>query len=418
MEPFGGSPVNRKLSLAKNKIKILLLEGIHQTAVEMFRSQGYTQVEHLPTALTGEALKEKIRDAHMVGIRSRSKLTPEVLAEADKLMAIGCFCIGTNQVDLQDASLRGIPVFNAPHSNTRSVAELVIGQTIMLARGTFPKSMAAHRSQWQKSASGSHEVRGKTMGIVGYGHIGSQVSILAEAMGMRVVYYDIQRKQPLGNAKPLPDLKSLLAESDVVTLHVPEDTTTKGLFNQKQIAQMKPGSFLINASRGSVVDIDALASALKKGSLGGAAVDVFPVEPKSNEHPFESPLVGLDQVILTPHVGGSTQEAQEDIGRGVAQSLTTFSDTGSTDGAVNFPIVNLPTNPGSHRILHIHRNIPGVLREINKAMAEEEINVLGQYLATDPHIGYVVLDIAKDMSAKLSKVLKDVNGTIRIRVLY
>jgi len=406
------------VSLSKDKIRIVLFEGIHPHAVEVFAEHGYTNVERLTKAYTGDALIEKIADAHMVGVRSRTQLTDEVIGHAEKLMAIGCFCIGTNQVALPTAAQKGVPVFNAPHSNTRSVAELVIGLTIMLVRGIFPKSMAAHRGVWTKSAKRSHEVRGKTLGIVGYGHIGSQVSVLAEAMGMRVIYHDIQRKLPLGNAVAVDDLETLLAESDVVTLHVPQDQTTAGLMSRERLAAMKEGSHLINYSRGTVVDIDALADELRSGRLAGAAVDVFPVEPKSNDQTFQSPLISLENAVLTPHIGGSTQEAQYSIGQEVASRLIFFSDRGETDGSVNLPNVNLPLHEGSHRILHIHRNAPGMLREINKALAEEDINVVGQYLGTNQEVGYVVLDIGKDMSGRLFDRIRQIDGTIKCRMLF
>ena len=405
-------------SLNKEKIKVVLLEGIHPLAQDYFRQCGYNNVEIIEGALTGEELVAKIHDAHILGIRSRTKVTPELLGATQKLIGLGCFCIGTNQVALQDTALAGIPVFNAPHSNTRSVAELVIGQTVMLFRGIFPKSMAAHRAKWQKSAKDSHEIRGKTMGIVGYGHIGSQVSILAEAMGMRVLYFDIVSKLPLGNARPTATLEALLAESDIVTLHVPEDETTRNMIDEQTLAAMPRGAYLINASRGSVVDIDALARALQQEHLLGAAVDVFPVEPKSNRDPFHNPLVGMDNVILSPHIGGSTQEAQENIAREVAGKLVDFSDTGATEGAVNFPAVKMPIHADGHRILHVHHNVPGILRQINMILAEENINVLGQYLATNQDIGYVVLDIAKDVSQHALKIMKTIEGTIRARVLF
>lgn len=410
--------MTEKLSLAKDKIRIVLFEGIHPNAVEVFKSHGYTSVELLPNALTGDALKEKIQDAHMIGIRSRTQITEEVLSSTRRLMAIGCFCIGTNQVNLEKAADLGVPVFNAPHSNTRSVAELVIGQTIMLMRGIFPKSAAAHRGSWTKSAKGSNEVRGKTLGIVGYGHIGSQVSVLAEAMGMRVLFYDIQSKLPMGNAVRAKSMEQLLKESDVVTLHVPADPSTVNMITAKEIGQMKKGSFLINASRGTVVEIPDFAAALKEGHLAGGAVDVFPVEPKSNQLPFESALIGLEQVILTPHIGGSTQEAQENIGIEVANKLAFFSDCGTTDGSVNFPKVNLPLVEGAHRVLHIHRNAPGVLRQINDTMADANVNVVGQYLATHGGLGYVVLDVTVGMTDQLLAPLKQIPGTIRTRVLY
>ncbi len=407
-----------KLSLNKDKIKVLLLEGIHPNAVKAFNDQGYFNVDRLSGALPAEALRQKVKSAYMIGIRSRTQLNADLLERAEKLISIGCFCIGTNQVDLGSATLMGIPVFNAPHSNTRSVAELVIGLVIMLMRGIFPKSMAAHREEWQKSAVHCHEVRGKTLGIVGYGHIGSQVSVLAEALGMTVLYYDIKARLPLGNAKTMASLEELLEASDVVSLHVPEDRTTRAMINRNALAMMKPGSYLINASRGSVVDIEAVAAALDSGHLLGAAIDVFPREPKTNEEPFQSPLVGMENVILTPHIAGSTLEAQENIGTEVAQKLVRFSDQGATEGSVNFPMVNLAPNLDSHRILHIHHNVPGILKQINKTLAEKDINVLGQFLATNPKIGYVVLDIAKGVTGRIASALKQIEGTIRMRVLY
>ncbi|MDJ0837297.1 MAG: phosphoglycerate dehydrogenase [Acidobacteriota bacterium] len=410
--------MTQSLSLNKDKIRIVLLEGIHPHAVEVFNEHGYQNVELISHALTADALIDKIKDARLVGVRSRTQLTDEVLDKTKKLMAVGCFCIGTNQVSLDTAAMNGVPVFNAPHSNTRSVAELVVGQTIMLLRGIFPKSMAAHQQSWIKTAKGSHEVRGKVIGIVGYGHIGSQVSVLAEAMGMTIIYYDVQRKLPLGNARSIGSLEGLLEQADVVTLHVPQEESTRNLMSREMLERMKPGSHLINASRGNVVDIEALAELLRSDHIAGAAVDVFPVEPKSNKQAFESPLIGLPQVILTPHIGGSTQEAQRSIGHEVATRLIHFSDRGETDGSVNFPPVNLPEHEGSHRILHIHRNEPGMLRQINKALAEENINVLGQYLGTNNKIGYVVLDIAKDMSERLFERIRAVEGTIRCRMLY
>ncbi len=408
-------------SLPKDKIRIVLLEGIDRLAVDVLNHHGYQNVELLPGALAGEALIERIRDAHMVGIRSTTQLTAEALSSARLLMAVGCFCIGTNQVDLATAASLGIPVFNAPHSNTRSVAELVIGHTIMLMRGIFPKSAAAHRGQWIKSAKGSNEVRGKTLGIVGYGHIGTQVSVLAEAMGMTVIYHDIQTKLPLGNARACDSLDELLEKAHVVTLHVPADATTKNMIDAERLAKMQQDAFLINASRGSVVDIPALAAALESGHLAGAAVDVFPVEPKSNALPFESPLCGLEQVILTPHIGGSTLEAQRNIGKEVAEKLAYFSDRGNTDGAVNFPKVNLPAHEGAHRLLHIHGNTPGILRQINDVIAEMDINVLGQYLATAGELGYVVLDIgqvSEEQGKDLRERLARIPSTIRTRLLY
>jgi D-3-phosphoglycerate dehydrogenase len=410
------------LSLSKDKIKIVLLEGIHPRAEEVLNDFNYTNLRSYSTPLTGNELIRVVKDAHMVGIRSRSRITSEVIKQANKLIAIGCFCIGTNQVDLDFAASKGVPVFNAPHSNTRSVAELVIGITIMLFRNIFPKNFAAHNQEWQKSAKDSYEVRGKTIGIVGYGHIGSQVSILAESLGMRVIYYDIKTKLPLGNAVPVNSLTDLIKRSDIVTLHVPEDHTTINMMNSETFSQMKPKSYLINASRGRVVDIHSLVNALENGKLRGAAVDVFPEEPDSSGEKFESPLIGRHNVILTPHIGGSTLEAQENIGIEVASKLVYFSDRGTTDGAVNFPEVNLKPTDRAHRILHIHENRPGLLRAINEIVARRDINVLGQYLETKKQIGYVVLDIDPSFQREelklLRKELTQIDGTIRTRILY
>ncbi len=409
-------------SLAKDKIRIVLLENIHPQAVRVFNDNGYHNVETLATALSGPELAEQIRSAHILGIRSGTRIDPPVLEKARKLIAIGCFCIGTDQVSLPHAARLGIPVFNAPHSNTRSVAELVIGLSVMLMRGIFPKSMAAHRHGWIKSASGSNELRGKKIGIIGYGHIGSQVSILAEAMGMQVIYYDIRTRLPLGNARPLASLEELLREADLVTLHVPEDETTINLLDQRHLALLKPDACLINASRGRVIDIDALASHIRNGNLRGAAIDVFPREPGSKQEPFEWPLIGLEQVILTPHIGGSTLEAQKNIGTEVATRLAHFSDLGNTEGAVNFPNVNLRANEHTTRLLHIHENRPGLLRAINEIFADRSINVSGQYLETRGEIGYVVLDIeplaSRADSRSLREALQDIPGTIRTRILY
>ncbi|HEY0862065.1 MAG TPA: phosphoglycerate dehydrogenase, partial [Pseudoxanthomonas sp.] len=401
-------------------IRVLLLEGVSQTAVETFRAAGYTQIEFHEKSLPEDELKRRIAEAHIVGIRSRTHLTDEVLAHARRLIAVGCFCIGTNQVDLDAAELAGIPVFNAPYSNTRSVAELVIAQAIMLMRGIPQKNAQCHRGGWSKSAAGSHEVRGKTLGIIGYGHIGTQVGVLAEALGMHVLFHDIETKLSLGNARPAIGLDDLLAQSDVVTLHVPETPATQGMFGAAQIAGMKPGAHLINASRGTVVDIDALADALKSGHVGGAAVDVFPVEPKGNAESFESPLRGLDNVILTPHVGGSTLEAQDNIGIEVAAKLVRYSDNGSTLSAVNFPEVTLPGHDGSRRILHIHRNVPGVLSQINDIFRDRGINIDGQFLRTDPKVGYVVIDVTADeeQTTSLREAMAAIDGTLRVRVLY
>ena len=410
----------KKTSYPKQDIRVLLLEGVSQTAVETFRAAGYTQIELHEKSLPEDELKRRIADAHIVGIRSRTHLSEDVLAHARRLIAIGCFCIGTNQVDLDAAELAGIPVFNAPYSNTRSVAELVIAQAILLMRGIPQKNAECHRGGWSKSAAGSHEVRGKTLGIIGYGHIGTQVGVLAEALGMQVLFHDIETKLSLGNARAAVSLDDLLEQSDVVTLHVPETVATKDMFGEAQIAKLKRGAHVINASRGTVVDIDALAAALRSGQVGGAAVDVFPVEPKGNADAFESPLRGLDNVILTPHVGGSTLEAQDNIGIEVAAKLVRYSDNGSTLSSVNFPEVTLPGHDGSRRILHIHRNVPGVLSQINDIFRDRGINIDGQFLRTDPKVGYVVIDVTADeeQTASLRDAMAAIEGTLRVRVLY
>lgn len=407
-----------RLSFEKEKIKILLLEGIDPSASQEFYENGYCNVETVSSALDGKELFEKIGKAFILGIRSRTMITPEVLSFAPKLFAIGCFCIGTDQVALRDAALKGIPVFNAPHSNTRSVAELVLGLTIMLMRGIFEKNAAAHQGIWMKSALGSHEVRGKVMGIVGYGHIGAQVSVLAESVGMQVVYYDILTKLPLGNAKAAASLDELLFLSDIITVHVPDTKDTLQMIGEKEFSQMRPGSYLINASRGGVVDIDALSRFLKSGHIKGAALDVFPKEPKDALTLFESSLKGQKNAILTPHIGGSTEEAQRNIGSEVARKLIYYSDRGSSEGAVNFPAVSLPQHKETHRILHIHKNVPGMLQKINKEIADENINVHSQYLLTTQDVGYVVLDIEKKISRNLLHALQEIEGTIRSRVLY
>lgn len=407
------------LSLPKDKIKIVFLEGIHDNAVHALNVAGYSNISSYSGALDGEELIHAIADAHVIGIRSRTKLTAEVLAAAPKLLAIGCFCIGTNQVDLAAAKMRGIPVFNAPYSNTRSVAELVLGEMIMLARGVPEKSSAAHAGKWLKTAVGSNEVRGKKLGIVGYGHIGYQLSIMAESLGMVVQYYDIVTKLALGNASPCATLDQLLATSDIVTLHVPQTDQTKNMIKASEFRKMKDGAIFLNASRGNVVDIDALAEALKSGKLKGAAVDVFPVEPATNKEEFVSPLRGLDNVILTPHVGGSTQEAQANIGAEVADKLITYSDNGSTQGAVNFVEVALPTQGTSTRFMHIHRNVPGVLSKINDIFSDAGINISGQYLRTDGETGYVVVDVEADIQPGqgFRRQLEEIDGTIRVRFL-
>src|SRR5690554_6100537 len=485
-------------SLEKSKIRILLLEGVHQSAIDTLNAAGYTNIEYLSHSLGEEDLIEKIADAHFVGIRSRTQLTANVFEAAKKLVAVGCFCIGTNQVDLQAATRRGVAVFNAPFSNTRSVAELVLAQAILLLRGVPEKSAKAHRGEWIKSAKNSYEIRGKKLGIIGYGNIGTQFSVLAESLGMDVYFYDVVSKLPIGNAtqvgtlqellnisdvvslhvpetpatkymfkaeqfaqmKPgsilmnasrgtvvdidalaeslgmdvyfydvvskLPignatqvgTLQELLNISDVVSLHVPETPATKYMFKAEQFAQMKPGSILMNASRGTVVDIDALADALSSGKLLGAAIDVFPVEPKSNDEEFVSPLREFDNCILTPHVGGSTIEAQENIGREVAEKLAMYSDNGTSVSSVNFPEVALPSHPNQHRLLHIHENVPGVMSEINQVFSENSINVCGQYLQTKEDIGYVVVDVDKAYGELALEKLRQVKGTIRCRVLF
>ncbi len=385
-----------------------------------FIAAGYTQIERHEKSLPEAELKRRIADAHFVGIRSRTQLNAEVLAEARRLLAIGCFCIGTNQVDLTAAKLSGAPVFNAPYSNTRSVAELVIAETILLLRRIPQKNAECHRHGWSKSAAGSFEVRDKVLGIVGYGHIGTQVGLLAEGLGMRVIYHDIERKLSLGNARPAVDLNDLLERADVVTLHVPETPQTLRMIGAAEMARMRRGTALINASRGTVVDIDALAATLRSGHLSGAAVDVFPIEPKGNDDAFESPLIGMDNVILTPHVGGSTLEAQDNIGIEVASKLVRYSDNGSTLSAVNFPEAALPEHPGCRRLLHIHRNVPGMLSRINEVFSKENVNIEGEFLQTDSHIGYVVIDVAveEERATSLKEALAAIPGTLHARVLY
>ena len=409
-----------KTSFPKQDIKVLLLEGVSRSAVEAFQRAGYSQIEFHEKALPEADLKARIADAHIVGIRSRTHLTEEVLQQAKRLIAVGCFCIGTNQVDLSAARLQGIPVFNAPYSNTRSVAELVIAETIMLLRGIPQKNALCHRGGWTKSAAGSFEVRDKVLGIVGYGHIGTQVGVLAESLGMRVIFHDIESKLSLGNARPADSLEDLLERADVVTLHVPETPSTRLMIGERELARMRKGAVLINASRGTVVDIDALAASLRASYLAGAAVDVFPVEPKGNDDAFVSPLVGMDNVILTPHIGGSTLEAQDNIGIEVASKLVRYSDNGSTLSAVNFPEVSLPEHPRSRRLLHIHRNVPGVLSRINELFSAGNINIDAQFLQTDSEVGYVVIDVAADekQSAALRDQLAAIQGTLRSRVLY
>jgi D-3-phosphoglycerate dehydrogenase len=407
-----------KLSLDKNKLKFLLLENIHANAIEALVRSGYSHIETHKNSLEGQALRDALADVHFIGIRSRTQLTEEVLAAAPRLTAIGCFCIGTNQVDLAAAAKRGIPVFNAPFSNTRSVAELVIAETVMLMRGITQKNAIVHRGGWVKSAEGSFEVRGKTLGIIGYGHIGTQVGILAEHLGMRVVFYDIEGKLPLGNARQLPTLGELLAESDVVTLHVPETAQTANMIGAAQLAQMKRGAHLVNAARGTVVDIDALAAALHSGHVGGCAIDVFPAEPKGNDEEFVSPLRQFDNALLTPHIGGSTLEAQANIGIEVADKLVRYSDNGSTMTAVNFPEVSLPAHPGKCRLLHIHHNVPGILAQINERFGKAGINISSQFLQTNEYIGYCVMDVDTAASEQALEQVQSVPGTLRARVLY
>ena len=405
-------------STRKDKIRFLLLEGIHPSAIAVLRAAGYTEIETCASALSGEALKRRLVGVHFLGIRSRTQLTQEVLVQADRLAAVGCFCIGTNQVDLAAARDLGIAVFNAPFSNTRSVAEMVLGEAILLMRGIPEKSAVAHRGGWLKSAKDAFEVRGKTLGIVGYGAIGAQLSVLAEGLGMKVVFFDVLSKLPLGNASQLPGLNDVLGQADVVSLHVPETAATRWMMGPAQLAAMKPGGVLINASRGTVVDIEALAGALRSRHLLGAAIDVFPEEPRSNDDRFESPLRGLDNVILTPHIGGSTVEAQENIGFEVAEKLVKFSDNGTSTSSVNFPEVALPAHPGKHRLLHVHRNVPGVLSEINRVFSDRHINIAAQHLQTRAEVGYVVIDIDAEHSDLALAKLADVSGTLRTRVLF
>lgn len=405
-------------SLDKSKIKILLLEGVHQSAVDNFKAAGYSNIEYHAASLPEEQLKESIKDAHFIGIRSRTQLTEEIFDAAEKLVAVGCFCIGTNQVDLKAAMIRGIAVFNAPYSNTRSVAELVLAESIMLLRGIPEKNAVCHRGGWLKSAKNSFEIRGKTLGIVGYGSIGSQLSVLAESLGMKVIYFDVVTKLPLGNAEQVGSMKELLNTADIVSLHVPETEATKWMMGAEQFAEMKQGSIFLNAARGTVVDIDALAEVIRSGKLLGAAIDVFPVEPRSNDDEFISPLREFDNVILTPHVGGSTMEAQENIGVEVSEKLIKYSDNGTTTSAVNFPEVALPSHPGKHRLLHLHENVPGVLSEINKVLSDNGINISGQFLQTNEKVGYVVVDVEKEYSPQALEALRSVAHTIRARVLF
>lgn len=410
--------MTEKLSLDKSKIKFVLLEGVHQNAVDTLKAAGYTNIDFHKKALDGDELIAAIKDAHFLGIRSRTNLTKEVLEQAKKLIAVGCFCIGTNQVELDAAKALGIPVFNAPFSNTRSVAELVLGEIIVLMRQVPKANAEVHRGVWNKSASGANEVRGKKLGIIGYGHIGTQLGILAEAIGMQVYFYDIETKLPLGNAQQVDTLEELLGISDVISLHVPENATTKNMINAERLAQMKDDAVLVNAARGTVVDLDALVETLSAGRLRGAALDVFPEEPASVNDPFESPLRQFDHVILTPHIGGSTSEAQANIGTEVASKFVKYSDNGSTLSAVNFPEVSLPEHAGTTRLLHIHQNRPGILNKINQVFVEANVNIAAQFLQTDPEIGYVVVDVETPHSIEMLNKLKSIEGTIRARLLY
>jgi len=409
------------ISFPKEKISVVLLEGVHPSAVETFHADGYTNVVSHPAALEGAALANAIHDAHIVGIRSRTKLTPDVLAGTRRLITIGAFCIGTDQIALEPSAERGVPVFNAPFSNTRSVAELVMAETILLLRGVPRRNAELHRGVWNKSAAGAHETRGRVLGIVGYGHIGTQIGVLAEALGMRVIFFDIVTKLALGNVAPVRTLDDLLAQSDVVSLHVPDTPLTRGMIGPREIGLMRPGAHLINASRGLVVDVEALADALESGRLGGAALDVFPAEPGSKGETFHSRLTRLDQVILTPHIGGSTEEAQESIGREVADKLIRYSNLGSTLTAVNFPEVSLTDHPGMHRLIHIHRNRPGMLSQINAVFTRHDVNICSESLETDQRIGYVVIDIeaaAHVNTPSIRQELEQIDGTVRTRLLY
>lgn len=408
----------QQTSYPKEKIKVLLLENISDLAVKNFQSQGYVNVEKLSKALTEDELVKAIKDVHILGIRSKTMITPKVLAAATKLQAIGCFCIGVNQVNLQSATEHGVAVFNAPYSNTRSVAELVIGLSIMLIRRIPDKNKAAHQGIWMKDAKGSFELRGKTLGIIGYGNIGSQVSVLAEAMGMKVLFYDAETKLPLGNAVDGKSLKDVLGKADVVTMHVPDTTQTRNIINKTTIKYFKKGSILINYARGEVVDLDALRKAIIDEHIAGAAIDVFPWEPEKNGDRFQSPVQDLPNVILTPHIGGSTEEAQQNIGEDVSNKMLNFLEKGITFGSHSVPALALPPQEGSHRILHVHKNVPGVLSAINTQLSKHNINIVGQYLKTNETIGYVVLDVDRKLSKQAVQLLKEVKETIKVRLLY
>jgi D-3-phosphoglycerate dehydrogenase len=408
----------KSTSYPKEKINILFLENISITAAKKFYDAGYSSVKQISGALSKDELIKEIKNVHLLGIRSKSKITEEVLAHAEKLQAIGCFCIGTNQVDISAATKKGVTVFNAPYSNTRSVAELVIASSIMLIRKIPDKNRAAHDGKWLKESKGSHELRGKTLGIIGYGNIGSQVSVLAESLGMKVIFYDTETKMPLGNAEDKSSMRELLKAADVITLHVPDLPTTRNIINKATLKFCKPTAVLINYARGKVVDIPALRNALVNNELGGAAIDVYPEEPEKNGDPFVTPLQGLSNVILTPHIGGSTEEAQQNIGEDVSSKLFNFLEKGITTGSHTVPALSLPPQEGTHRILHIHKNMPGVLSEINTKLSEHKINILGQYLKTNEEIGYVVLDVSKNISGSALELLKKVKGTIKVRLLY
>lgn len=407
-----------KTSYPKEKIRVLFLENISDLAVKNFQRNGYTNVDKLTKALTEEELIKEIKDVHILGIRSKTQITQKVLDAAQKLQTIGCFCIGVNQVNLKAATEKGVAVFNAPYSNTRSVAELVIGLSVMLIRRIPDKNKAAHEGVWMKDAKGSFELRGKTLGIIGYGNIGSQVSVLAEAMGMKVQFYDVETKLPLGNAVDAKSMKELVSKSDIITLHVPENSQTKNIINKAVLKNFKKGAILINYARGEVVDLEALRKAILDGQVGGAAIDVFPWEPEKNGDRFQTPLQDLPNVILTPHIGGSTEEAQQNIGEDVSNKLLSYLEKGVTFGSHTVPALSLPPQEGTHRILHIHRNVPGVLSEINTQLSKHHINILGQYLKTNEEIGYVVLDVDKKLSNQALQLLKEVKEAIKVRLLY
>lgn len=407
-----------KTSFPKEKINILFLENISDAAIRLFKQNGYVNVRKIAGALSEQDLIRELKDVHLLGIRSKTRITKKVLEAAPKLQAIGCFCIGVNQVDLEAATDAGVVVFNAPYSNTRSVAELVIGAAIMLIRRIPDKNKAAHAGVWMKDARGSFELRGKTMGIIGYGNIGSQVSVLSEALGMKVLFYDIETRLPLGNAAAAKNLKDLVSRADIISLHVPETELTRNMINRSMLKFFKQGAILINYARGEVVDLDDLATALAQELVSGAAIDVYPFEPEKNGDTFTTPLQGLPNVLLTPHIGGSTQEAQENIGADVSMKMFQYLERGITAGSHSVPALALPPVENAHRILHIHKNVPGVLTSINAALSGNHINIVGQYLTTNPRIGYVVLDVDKKLSQKAVGLLREVKHTIKVRVLY